>query len=231
MSRTEQMAGETPDRPSVAGAGSRALAVRGLRGLCMLFACLSPLAATSSGCAKSAQKRAIAEIERLKGRFEIDEKASHQPLVKVDLSFTQATDTSLERLREVTTLQELHLCGTEICDAGLGHLRSLTNLQTLDLWRCKNFTDAGLRHLEGMTSLRELSLWNTEITDGGLNHLKGLISLQELDLSHTQITDAGLENLENLTSLRKLELIGCEALTEGGVDDLKRALPKVAVTR
>jgi len=189
------------------------------------------LSAKVGGCARPAQKRAISEIQRLGGKFEIDERAPHRPLVMVDLSFTQATDASLEHFIELNDLQELHLCGTEVTDAGLEHLKGLSNLKTLNLWRCKSFTDSGLAHLKGMTSLRTLSLWNTQTTDAGLVHVKALDGLQRLDLSHTQITDAGLEQLKDLDSLQDLEFVGCERLSDAGIDCLKKALPKVEVVR
>lgn len=185
----------------------------------------------SSGCAEPPQTRAIAEIERLEGKFQLDETVPGWPLIAVDLSFTQANDASLTRLAGVTTLRELSLCGTQITDAGFAHLRNLSNLQVLDLWRCRNFSGEGLARLEGLSSLRRLSLWNTAVTDDALRHLGGLAGLRELDLSHTQITDAGLEHLEGLTALQELGLLGCDNLTDAGVDRLKNTLPDLVITR
>lgn len=200
-------------------------------GLCILVACLPPLAAGTGGCARPAQERAIAEIERLEGKFEMQETASRKSLVKVDLSFTQASDASLARLTGVTTLQELHLCGTKITNMGLKHVSGLTSLRVLDCWRCKNLTDAGLEHLAAMPHLQRLSLWNTNVTDDGLGHLKGLTSLRVLDLSHTRVSDAGLKQLEGLTSLQELALVGCDELTDAGIDALQKALPNVVISR
>jgi hypothetical protein len=192
-------------------------------------ACLLVLGATSPGCIQTSPDPTLAEIQRVGGKFEIDETAPGRPLVSVDLSFTPITDTGLKHLRGSTSLEEVYLCGTGITDVGLEHLGGLTDLRVLDLWRCKNVTDAGLAHLEGMTRLRRLSLWNTEITDAGLQHLKGLTYLQELDLSHTQVTGAGLQHLRAMTGLRKLELIACEDVTDADIHGLKEALPELAI--
>jgi hypothetical protein len=199
------------------------------RGPRTLVACLVLAAATSCGCAKPAQERAIAEIRRLEGKVEIDEKAPERPLVKVDLSFTRVTDAGLVHLAGTARLRELYLCGTGVTEEGLEHLSGLTNLRVLDLWRCESLTDASLKHLGGMTGLRRLSLWNTEITDAGLMHLNRLTTLQEIDLSHTEVTDAGLKHLEGLTSLQKIGLIGCEEVTDAGIEGLKRALPQAEI--
>jgi len=199
--------------------------------LCILVACMPLLAAGIGGCVRPAQERAVAEVERLQGKFELDETVPHRPLVKVDLSFTQASDASLAHLKGVTTLRELHLCGTRITNVGLEHVSSLTSLRVLDCWRCKDFTDAGLEHLAAMPHLQRLSLWNTNVTDDGLGHLKRLTSLRVLDLSHTRVSDAGLKQLEGLTGLQELALIGCNELTDAGVDALQEALPNVVISR
>jgi len=188
-------------------------------GPCVLCARLGP------------QDRAIARIQRLGGKYELDEKAPERPLVKVDLSFSQVTDADVAHLKGLAALEELCLCGTEITDAGLEQLSGLTGLEVLDLWRCKDITDAGLVHLNGMTSLHRLSLWNTEITGDGLRHLGNLTSLRELDLSHTQVTRDGLEHVKKLTGLKRIELVGCENLADADIDDLERALPMLTVTR
>lgn len=183
-------------------------------------------------CARpTPQDRAIAAIQRLGGKSEVDEKAPDRPLVKVDLSFAQLTDADVAHLKGLAGLQELYLCGTEVTDAGLEHLSGLTALEVLDLWRCGNVTDAGLEHLNRMTALRKLSLWNTEITDAGLGHVGRLTSLQQLDLSHTQVTCDGLEHMKGLTGLQRIELVGCENLADADIDDLKMALPMVTITR
>ena len=39
-------------------------------------------------------------------------------------------------------------------------------------------------------------LTNTQVTDAGLGHLKGLAKLQELNLMLTQVTDAGVDDLQ-----------------------------------
>ena len=57
-----------------------------------------------------------------------------------------------------------------------------------------------------MPQLRSLALENAAITDARLGHLKALTYLEELDLKGTKVTDAG-------------------------VQDFQRAMPKVKVGR
>ena len=45
------------------------------------------------------QERAIARIEKLGGKFELDEKRPGKPLIKVDLRQTKVTDADLEILK------------------------------------------------------------------------------------------------------------------------------------
>jgi len=151
------------------------------------------------------QQLAIAEINKLGGRINVDEKSSDKSVVLVDLNGPKVTDATLMHLKELTKLRMLGLSRTKITDAGLVHLKGLTKLEALGL-RYNNVTDAGLVHLKGLTQLRLLALLGAQVTDAGLAHLNGLAQLQTLQLGGTQVTDAG-------------------------VDKLKQSLPKCHITR
>ena len=110
------------------------------------------------------------------------------------LSYVQATDADLERLKGLASLDMLGLNHTEVTDAGLMHLKGLSNLKMLGL-NCTEVTDAGLVHLKRLPSLQEVTLWNTQVTDAGLVHLKGLTSLRRLYLDGTQVSDDGVQDL------------------------------------
>ena len=94
-------------------------------------------------------------------------------------------------------------------------------------------TDAGLKELElaGLKSLQTLSLSGTGVTDAGLKELAGFESLQTLDLSLTGVTGAGLKELAGLKSLQTLMLISTAGVTDAGVAELQKALPKCKVLR
>jgi hypothetical protein len=110
--------------------------------------------------------QALKLVERLKGSFEIDEQSPGRPVVRIDLSFTTATDADLARLTGCTRLQELYLIDTKITNAGLEHLRAYSSLRTLDLARSA-VTDRGLVQLQGLIGLqRSVSVARRSRTQG-----------------------------------------------------------------
>jgi hypothetical protein len=148
------------------------------------------------------QSTVEAEIEKLGGRFDIDEEAADHPVVGVYLATGRVTDANLECLRGLTQLEELYLEGAKITDAGLKHLQGLTHLQVLDLSGTE-VGDAGMELLKGLSQLEVLDLSDTKVTDAGLQHLKELTQLRELDLWRTEVTDAAAtEFQEALPSCR-----------------------------
>jgi hypothetical protein len=140
----------------------------------------------------SAMARAL--VEKLMGRFQVDEQGPGDSAIIVDLSFTTAADADLERLSGLIHPQQLYLIDTRITDAGLVHLRGQSSLEVLDLARTR-ITDQGLAHLAGLNSLQTLGLSGTRITDAGVDSLRGLKQLKKLDISSTSLTDAGSRNL------------------------------------
>ena len=99
------------------------------------------------GCGREpefSQEEAIAAIEKLGGKFGVDE---NNDVVIVDLNYN-----------------------TQVTDADLVYLKGLTNLEVLNLDNA-NISDASLKHLEALTGLEELFLANTKVTDAGLEHL------------------------------------------------------------
>jgi hypothetical protein len=151
------------------------------------------------------EDKAVAEIQKVGGKVERDEKAEGKPVTNVNLSITQAADGDLAPLEKLPKLQRLSLNNTKV-------------------------TDAGLEHLKGLANLQKLYLVDTKVGDAGLEHLKGLTSLQVLSLAGTQVTDAGLEHLKGLTNLQALFVFGTK-VTDEGVKKLKEALPKLKVDR
>ncbi|MBC8874585.1 MAG: hypothetical protein H8E44_34540, partial [Planctomycetes bacterium] len=119
----------------------------------------------------------------------------------LDLGGTEVTDTSLQRIEALTTLETLKLSATQITGAGLEHLKGLVNLEELAL-AATEVNDAGLSNLQGLTNLQRLDIRGTHVTNAGLNHLKSLGSLEVLDLYSTPVTEEGIEGLRNVNQWR-----------------------------
>jgi len=174
------------------------------------------------------------------------------PRLKVlSLKNTQVTDEGLANLRDMQSLEELHLWDALVMtDAGAAHVATLPNLKCLCLTKSKltdealrhfsklprieylllqqnRFTDKGLAYLKVMVQLKDLSvgLGQTDITDDNMRHLAGLKNLESLDLQSTRVTDAGLKHLYGLTKLKELDLP--DATTHAGIAELKKTLPNV----
>lgn len=139
------------------------------------------LAVAFAGCSRPqgnpTEAAAMALIQKLGGKFEVDANLPDAPIVKA------------------------YLHNTEVSDADLGSLKSLTRLQNLFLGRTK-VTDAALEQMQGFTQLRTLSLNGTGVTDAGVVHLGGLSNLKTLNLQETKVTAAGIAELKrNLPGL------------------------------
>lgn len=117
---------------------------------------------------------------------------------------------------------------TEVTAKALAPLGKVIGLVDLNLGGTK-IKDVDLANLKGLINLTRLHLENTPITDAGLVQLKGLVNLEYLNLYGTAVTDAGLDQLQGLTHLKNLYLWQTKT-TEAGVANLKKALPKVAIS-
>jgi hypothetical protein len=100
----------------------------------------------------------------------------------------------------------------------------------LDLSRTP-IPDAGLKELAKLQQLTSLDLSRTRITDAGLKELAKLQQLTSLDVRETKITDAGLKEVAKLQQLTSLNLRRCDEITDAGVAELKKALPKCEIDR
>jgi len=171
----------------------------------------------TSGLPVPVDEDAVAAIEKLGGKVQIDSLFGVDYVAKVDLSQANATDATFLHLNGLTNMRDLRLGGT-MTDSGLEHLKGLTSLTVLTL-RSTKVTDRGLVHLKGLKSLITLFLHDTEVTDAGLVHLDELTSLQMLDISGTKVTGTGLVQLKTLTNLYTL-LLGPK-VSDAGLVHLK----------
>ncbi len=172
------------------------------------------------------------EVHLARTRFSDDDFAQLPALtdiIALDVSQTQFTDSALAHVKKLTKLRVLDLSNTQLTDSGAYVLKDMTSLESLDLGKSQ-VTSSGLAYLKDLTRLERLTLSRTQVTDAGLAYLKSLKELRMLDLSRTQVTDAGLLHLRGLSSLRIVAL-GHTGATEAGVVELKRALPRVNISR
>jgi hypothetical protein len=150
-------------------------------------------------------------------------------LRELDLGFTDVTDESLEKLKDLVELRRLVLTGTAISDAGCGHLAKLTKLEELGLSGTKVSND-GLKGLRELQGLRRLHLDNTSIDDRGLAELGHLPKLASLSLAYTGVSKGGLATLRGLKSLADVSLIGTQ-VSDDALENLAKHLPDCRIER
>ena len=144
-------------------------------------------------------------------------------LKRLNLRGTKVTDTTLEHLADVTTLEALDVGYAQITDVGLDRLTPLQNLRELTIGGNK-LTDVGLqalRQLSGLTSLSlggeqrtDSGLWSISLTDAGLEAILTLQNLRELRLDGMPVTNRWLEKLKGLRKLERLSLQRCKKLDD-----------------
>jgi Leucine-rich repeat (LRR) protein len=149
-----------------------------------------------------------------------------QKLKRVNLRGTKITDTTLEHLANVMTLEALDVGFAQITDVGLDRLTSLPNLKELMIGGNK-LTDTGLQALRQLPSLTSLSLggmqrtdsglWSISLTELGLDTITTLKELRELRLDGMPVTARWLEKLKVLNKLERLSLQGCKRVGDEAV--------------
>ncbi len=133
------------------------------------------------------------------------------------------TDQGVAAIKDWKKLKHLNLHGTKSSDTALEHIAGITSLESLDVGSTL-MTDVGLERLTTLTNLKELTMGGNELGDAGLQGLRQLPALTYLDLSGRQGTDknvwtivmsnAGLDAVLSLHNLRELS-IGCYAMNVG----------------
>jgi internalin A len=133
------------------------------------------------------------------------------------------TDQGVAAIKDWKKLKRLNLHGTKSSDTALEHIAGITSLESLDVGSTL-MTDVGLERLNTLTNLKELTMGGNELGDAGLQALRQLPTLTYLDLSGRQGTDknvwtivmstAGLDAVLSLHNLHELR-IGCYAMNVG----------------
>ncbi|MHC5540789.1 leucine-rich repeat domain-containing protein [Singulisphaera rosea] len=161
-------------------------------------------------------------------------------------------DAGLAQIKGLNQVVTLEITGEGITPVGFADVASMPKLGFLTLWKTslRDFTplsplfprlkalhiteapldDESIRGLVGATGLVVLHLRDTAVTDNGLKHLTGLKNLMGLDLSGTQVSDAGLAQLVGFPKLREV-MLQRTSVTEAGIAALKKASPKLKISR
>ena len=144
------------------------------------------------------------------GQLNVLPSLSH--LTSLQIIDTAISTEEMEYIGDLTSLQQLTLCGCNIVTVNA--LEGLTKLTYLDL---SNNTIRNIQAISNMTSLQELYLNQNALTD--LTQLSSLNSLKRLDVSHNSLTTLspifGLANLSWLNASTNLltDLSNVEHLT------------------
>ena len=145
-------------------------------------------------------------------------------IVDLDLRFAEfVTDEGIAAIKNWKHLRRLVLHGAKVSDTALDHIAGITTLETLDVGSVM-LTDVSLERLTVLPHLKALSIGGNELGDAGLQALRQMPGLTFLDLSGRQGTDSnvwsinmsdvGLEAIVTLTQLRELRF-GCNSIGVG----------------
>jgi hypothetical protein len=197
----------------------------------MRVACVfaAVLIGVTAGRVAADEKEIVAAIEKLGGAVGRDNKKADKPISWVSFN-GKGTDEAVKLATGLKTVRYVNLQGSDkITVASLKELKALPDLDHLDLRRTA-MTDEDVKELKGFKQLRILDLSNTKVTDEGLKELKGLDKLESLRLIGTKVTDKGLDTITAMKALTSLNVFQTD-VTQAGADKLKKARPKMAVTR
>ena len=139
----------------------------------------------------------------------------------ISLTHVWATDSDLELIAPLRSLEKLDLSLSLITDAGMERLKPLENVTELNLFAVEHITDTAIAYIRGWRKLERLNLRGTDVTDTALAYITQIPSLRSLDVSYTQVTNNGLDYLSSLPKLEEL-VIGGNKVTGAGLRILKQ---------
>lgn len=145
-------------------------------------------------------------------------------IVELSLYFAEyVTDEGLAAIKDWKKLKRLDVHGTKISDTTLEHISGITTLESVNIGSA-NITDVGIERLVSLPNLKELTMGGNQFGDAGLQALRQMPGLTYLDLNGRQGTDSniwaltisevGLEAILTLKELRDLRF-GCTSIGVG----------------
>ena len=137
-------------------------------------------------------------------------------------------------------LKRLNVHGTKISDTTLDHIAGITTLESVNVGSGM-VTDVGIERLATLPNLKELTIGGNELGDAGLQGLRQIPGLTYLDLSGRQGTDSnvwaismsdlGLDAVLSLKALRELRLAALRSAWESKAPDSPRSAPWTSPSR
>jgi internalin A len=145
-------------------------------------------------------------------------------IVDLSLYFAEyVTDEGMAAIKDWKKLKRLNIHGTKSSDTTLEHISGIATLESVNVGSGV-ITDVGLERLISLPNLKELTIGGNEIGDAGLQALRDMPGLRYLDLSGRQgtdsnvwavsISDVGLDAVLTLKELRELRF-GCTSIGVG----------------
>ena len=145
-------------------------------------------------------------------------------IVDLDLRFAEyVTDEGIAAIKNWKHLKRLNLHGTKASDTSLDHVSAIATLEVLDVGSVM-LTDVGLERLTVLPKLKRLRIGGNELGDAGLQAFRQMPGITHLDLSGRQGTDSnvwaismsdvGLEAILTLANLQDLRF-GCTSIGIG----------------
>jgi hypothetical protein len=145
-------------------------------------------------------------------------------IVDLNLYFAEyVTDEGVAAIKDWKKLKHLNLHGTKASDTTLEHVAAITSLESLNFGSAV-MTDVGLERLVTLPNLKELTMGGNEVSDAGLQALREMPGLTYLDLSGRQgtdsnvwavsVSDSGLDAILSLKELRELRF-ACTSIGVG----------------
>lgn len=165
---------------------------------------------TDEGCAGLTKLPHLTEL-RIMGRQLSNLAAEHigkLKLQKLAIVSTAINDVGMQRLANLSNLEELSLSGSMlITDAGLLNIAGMTKLNRLNIRFCRKLTADGMKHLKKLDQLIYLNIEANGLGDSGLKlAVSGKTALEQLYASGNTLTDEAMPAIGNLTNLKLLAL-------------------------
>ena len=129
------------------------------------------------------------------------------------------TDTGIESLTQIETLENLHLQDFSLSDQAGEWLKKFKNLKSLVVFRCGEFGSQGLLQLKGLPLNRLTIRGLDKIGDDGMDVFSELPNLKRLYLVEMYgITDAGIGKI---AAAKSIELLEIEMMSDISNESLK----------
>ncbi|HRI44291.1 MAG TPA: hypothetical protein PLL78_06965 [Fimbriimonadaceae bacterium] len=173
------------------------------------------------------QSRALDRVRAAGGAVRIEPPANKGYEIWIDFE-SPVEDVDLVPLRGLRRLTALRILGGGFGDAGVALITNVPDLWLLVL-RSDRIGEKGVRSVAKITTLRKLDLIGPTLSRQSLAEIAKLPKLEQLYLYGAKLREADLQVLSGLRQIKTLMLP--KSVSEKGIAELARRLPKASVTR